>query len=186
MGGVKLYQFLYTFLAMNIILVGMMGTGKTAVGKELAERLGWFFFDTDELIEETAKMSISEIFKNSGEERFREYEREVVRKLAQADKSVIGTGGGTLMNPENMAALKKNGFLVWLKARPKTILQRIRELHSRPLLDPQDPEGSLTNLLARRETAYGASQVCIETDALTVDQVVEHTIEQLNNNKVTS
>lgn len=147
-----------------------MGSGKTTVGKLMAERLGWRFLDTDEQIEKITQKSICELFLLWGEETFRIIERDVVWAASQLDRTVISIGGGALLNPDNVADLKAKGFLIWLKACPHTILRRIPDSSSRPLLRQS---ASLHHLLKQRRAAYSVCQATLHTDGLTAREVVE-------------
>ena len=158
----------------NIILIGFMGAGKTAVGQALARELGLDYLDTDELIAKTAQKTISQIFATEGEERFRELETEVLKTLTDYDNFVIATGGGIVLREENVALLKEIGTLVLLWAEPKVIFDRIScELH-RPLLKVADPLAEINKLLKVREPIYRqvADQI-IDTSTLNISQVVE-------------
>jgi shikimate kinase len=113
--------------AMNIVLIGLRGSGKTSVGRVLAADLGWPLADADARIEEIARMSIREIFARDGEARFREIERQAVRELAARDRIVIATGGGVVLNEENVRELRRGGFLVHLNAPPEVLVERVRK-----------------------------------------------------------
>ena len=151
-----------------------MGAGKTAVGQALARELVLDYLDTDELIEKTAQKTISKIFAENGEERFRELETEVLKTLTDYDNFVISTGGGIVLRDENVALLKEIGPLVLLWAEPKVIFERISCEHHRPLLKVADPLAEINKILKIREPIYRqvADQI-IETGALNISQVVE-------------
>lgn len=162
---------------MNIVLVGFMGAGKTAAGKLVAEKLGYDFLDTDELVEKRLKQPVRDIFWTIGEEGFRQIEREMVRTVANADRCVVATGGGTLGDPDNASDLKRNGCLVWLKVNPDTILSRLEQISTRPLIDPGNPHGSITRLMMKRQDLYRKmAKIHIDTDNLTADQVAEQIV----------
>ena len=118
----------------NIILTGFMGTGKTSVGKELSGLTGFPFFDTDSLIEKRLNLSILEIFQNYGEPHFRQIEKEILQELSPLHDAVISTGGGTLLEEENLKIVNRNALIVCLTADLQTILKRIRDSKNRPLL----------------------------------------------------
>ena len=121
--------------AMNITLTGFMGTGKTAVGRLLAKRLGWRFVDIDSLIVASAKESVAKIFIEHGEAVFRRLENRAIRQVVRADQQVIATGGGAFVNPENRRLLRAGGPVICLTASPKVILQRVTPtLARRPML----------------------------------------------------
>lgn len=166
---------------MNIILTGFMGTGKTAVGRRLAKRLGWRFTDVDELIETSAGLSIPEIFSKRGEAVFRRLERRHISRLSRGHHQVIATGGGAFVDPQNAQRLKACGTVVCLAAQPRVIASRLgRRLASRPLLRGPDPLGRIKTLLAARAKGYAQADLTIATDELTVDQVVERVWQHLS------
>ena len=152
-----------------------MGTGKTAVGKRLAKRLGWRFTDIDQLIEGAAKMSIARIFAERGEAVFRRLERRHIRRIVRGRDQVIATGGGAFVDPESRATLRVSGPVVCLTARPQVILSRIGRKHStRPLLaGSPDPLARIKTLLAQRAGIYAQADVTVETNGLSIDDVVE-------------
>jgi shikimate kinase len=157
---------------MNIVLVGFMGTGKSAVGERLAAALGWPLLDTDAVIEERAGCRIAEIFARAGEPGFREQESAVVAEAAARDCVVIATGGGVLGRDENVACLKANGRLVCLTARPEVILDRTAPWGDRPLLaTASDPRQAVERLLGARAPRYALADLTIDTSDLTVEQV---------------
>lgn len=160
---------------MNVVLIGFMGTGKTAVGKRLAKRLGWPFVDVDEQIESSARMPISRIFEDRGEPVFRRLERRIISRVVRGDHQVIATGGGAFLEPASRAKLQASGQVVCLTARPRTILERVRpKLAVRPLLARlADPLGRIKALLQQRAAAYAEADATVETSDLTVEEVVE-------------
>jgi shikimate kinase len=141
----------------NIILTGFMATGKTTVGKLLAEQLGYEFVDTDDVIVARSKMTIHEIFRIRGETAFREMESEVARDLGEREGLVISTGGGMMLNPDNAAALIRKGQVFCLVATPEEILNRVlKDRHvKRPLIDTPDPMQRIAGLMAQRKEGYG-------------------------------
>ena len=158
---------------MNIVLVGFMGTGKTAVGKLLAKKVEMKYICTDEIIEDRERRSINEIFKKSGEAYFRRVEKEVVKKVAQLDKFIIDAGGGVVLDEENIQSLKKNGKIVCLIATPEVILERTKRYHHRPLLNAEDPKAKVEELLNFRAPYYAKADLSVDTTNLTIEQVVE-------------
>jgi len=156
---------------MNIVLIGFMGTGKTAVGSRLAAELGFQFMDTDAIIEKDVGMHISDIFARRGEEYFREAEEKVIALAGMLDHSVIATGGGVPLRDENMRQLERNGFVVCLTARPETIRARLGNDTSRPLLERPDPRGEIERLLAARAPYYARCRETIATDDETVEEL---------------
>lgn len=149
-------------LTRPVVLIGMMGAGKTAVGTHLARALGVPFRDSDEAIESAAKMSVTEIFARDGEAFFRAREAEVLARLLAEGPAVISTGGGAFLAPGNRAAIAAAGVSVWLKADLELLWQRVRHRSTRPLLRTADPRGTLAALLATREPIYGEAQIVVE------------------------
>ncbi len=141
--------------AMNLVLIGMMGSGKSTVGRLCAEALGMKFVDTDAVIEEREGAAIPEIFKTKGEEAFRELERSVVKEFAEKTGQVIATGGGTVLDSESATALARTGFIVWLQASPEAILRRTGDASNRPLLaSAKYPLKKISALIVQREEHY--------------------------------
>jgi shikimate kinase len=162
---------------MNIVLVGFMGTGKSAVGRMLAERLGLPLVDTDTLIEERVGRPISRIFATEGEAAFRDLESAVVAEVAAGGPAVIATGGGVLGRDENVARLKATGRLVCLTARPEVILARTVPWDDRPLLSAApDPRAAVETLLQARAARYALSDLSVDTSDLTVDEVADRVL----------
>ena len=149
-----------------LVLCGMMGSGKSSVGRRLARRLGWEFIDTDSRIESTRGRSVAEIFSNEGEAVFRRFEREVLADLP-CRAAVIALGGGTMLAEENRDVLRRKGTLVWIDAAPEVLAARIRSIGPRPLLAGLDREGRierLRELRAEREAAYAEADLRVRTD----------------------
>ena len=167
---------------MNIVLTGFMGTGKTAVGKRLAKRLGWRFVDVDRLIESSTKMPIARLFVDRGEAVFRRLERRAIHRLARGQQQVIATGGGAFIDPQNRARLRMTGPVICLTAQPQAILNRVgRKIETRPLLQgAANPLSRIRTLLARRAGAYAQADLTINTTRLSLDEVVERLWEQLS------
>ncbi len=163
----------------NIVLVGLMGSGKTAVGKLLAKKLGYEFLDTDALIVKQEGKSILAIFSEDGEEKFRELEAKTVRELSGLTEHVISTGGGIVINSNNVANLKKDGRVIWLMASPETILQRVGSQSHRPLLNIDDPLEKIKILLMEREAFYAEADFSIDTDGLEVEEIADIIIKDL-------
>ncbi|HOI13349.1 MAG TPA: shikimate dehydrogenase [Methanoculleus sp.] len=170
---------------MKVALIGFRGTGKTSVGRILANRLGVPFYDTDALIERRAGMPIPEIFRRAGEAHFRALEREVIASLRTAE-GVIGTGGGAVCDPANVADLRWHGRVYLLTAAPGIIHERIAG-SDRPGLTALPPEEEVHTLLARRKEAYlGAADACIDTGACTPDEAAEIILGQIHGKSVRS
>jgi shikimate kinase len=157
----------------HVVLTGFMASGKTAVGKRLARRLGYDFVDTDHAIEEGAGCTIPEIFARDGEAAFRKLERETIAALAPERSSVIATGGGSFMDADNRAALHKLGPVVCLVTSPEVILERVQRSDKRPLAQGPDAAERLLALYEARLPFYRMSDVMVETDGLTVDQAAQ-------------
>ena len=139
----------------NIILTGFMGTGKTTLGRLLAERLGYEFIDTDTLIEAQIDQTIAELFQTEGEAAFRKLESKLVEELALKEGLVIATGGGLVLDPNNVAALGKTGKIICLTASPEEILARVsKQQGARPLLQEKDPQAKIIQLLQQRDSVY--------------------------------
>ncbi len=164
---------------MNIVLSGFMATGKSSVGRRLAERLGWAFFDTDEMIEQQTGLSIADLFAKGGEAAFRELEAQTVGLVSLMDKTVIATGGGVPLRESNMDELERNGRVFLLTASPETIVRRLDlTADLRPLLKGSSPLERARELLRERESVYARCHEKIATDALTEDQVVDRIVER--------
>ncbi len=160
----------------NIILTGFMGTGKSAVGREVARRLGREFVDMDAVIEARAGKPIPRIFAEDGEAAFRQMEAALCAELSARDGLVIATGGGALVNPDNRARMMASGNIVCLNAAPDEILRRVSDHSDRPLLQVADPRARIVELLAARREAYAAIPWQVDTTALTVAEVAERVI----------
>lgn len=166
--------------ARAIVLVGMMGSGKSSVGRRLATRLGLPFVDADTEIETAAHMTIPEIFAQRGEAEFREGERRVIsRVLTTRAPLVLATGGGAFMNAETRERVKELGISVWLKAEPDVLMRRVRKRANRPLLQTADPEATLRRMLAEREPVYALADITILSSDEPHEVVVGETIAAL-------
>lgn len=157
---------------MNLILCGMMGCGKTTVGRKIAQRTGRRWYDTDDLIVEKYG-KIADIFARFGEARFREIETEIVKELAQKDGLVISCGGGLVLKSENVELLKTNGKIVYLRARLETLLSRLQQDGERPLLQSKESlSDRLTGLLKDRTPIYGRVADCaVDVDGKTPEEI---------------
>ena len=155
-----------------VLLCGLMGSGKSRVGRALATRLGWDFVDTDERVEKAAGMKISEIFARDGEAAFRRLESEALAGLP-THRAVVALGGGAVISAENRRRLREKGTLVWLDASPATLVERIGESQKRPLLaglDRAAREARLTELRAERLAAYSEADLQVRTDGMSVEE----------------
>lgn len=158
----------------NLYLVGFMGTGKTTVGRALAQRLGMQMIDSDTEIERRAGLSIPEIFQQQGESSFRELERTFVLGGHPAAGCIVSCGGGLVVQPGMIDELRKRGVVICLTARPETILTRTQTSRNRPLLETGDPIARVRDLLAQREPAYRAAGTQVLTDMRPLSEVVAH------------
>ncbi|AZR74179.1 hypothetical protein BBF96_12700 [Anoxybacter fermentans] len=164
----------------NIVLIGMMGSGKTTVGKMLAKEMSLNFVDTDKELEEKIGRSISEIFATDGEDEFRRLEEEIVKQVAERGGQVIATGGGVVLKPENIKVLRKKGIIIFLYTAPQVLIKRLKDDDSRPLIKCSDPERRLKELLRIRLPLYRkAAQIEVDTGRLTPDQVVRVLVEKI-------
>jgi shikimate kinase len=155
----------------NIFLVGFMGAGKTAVGKVLAGKTGFEYRDADKIAETEAGMSVTEIFASRGEEGFRELESEILAALAKGERQVISTGGGAVTRPANIDAMRNGGVIVYLKATPETIWERVRYSKTRPLLQVENPFETVKELLSKRAPLYELADAIVITDGRTPDEI---------------
>jgi shikimate kinase len=161
----------------SIILVGMMGVGKSSIGKRLAERLKTGFVDADDEIELAANCSISEIFERYGEAHFRDGERRVIARLMQGEPKVIATGGGAFINAETRELILRDGISIWLQADIDVLVERVSRRNNRPLLKGKDPKKVLEALGKERDPIYALAKIHIYSDgsphSKTVDQILE-------------
>jgi shikimate kinase len=162
----------------NLALIGFMGTGKTSVGRLVAELLHFEFVDTDEQIQADTGRTIADIFSQDGEPAFRELERRAVQELSRHKSAVISTGGGLPTNPENLAQLKTNALVVCLWSSPEKIWERVRHQSHRPLLHDPDPQKKIRDLLAIREPFYKQADVLINTDIRSLREVAQQVVLQ--------
>lgn len=160
----------------NVVLIGFMGSGKSTMGIRLSYQLRYALEDTDKLIEARAGKSINEIFAQEGEEAFRQMETELLKKLAEKKgRRIYSVGGGTPVRAVNRPLLKELGTVVYLRARPETIYERLKDDTTRPLLQGEDPLGKIRRMMAEREAAYiETADVVLDVDEMTAEQVVEH------------
>lgn len=163
----------------NIILVGFMGTGKTAVGKALAVHLGMKFVDMDDIIEEREGMKISDIFEKKGEPYFRHAEKSVAKDIAIQSGLVVAAGGGAIVDEENVKNFKSSGIILCLVATPDKIFERTKDHIHRPLLNVSDPKEKISELLAKRAEYYARADYRIDTTDLSVDEVAQKIISLL-------
>jgi shikimate kinase len=161
-----------------IVLVGLMGAGKTSVGRRLAEKMNIPFVDADHEIELAAGKSISEIFADHGEDYFREGERRVITRLLENGQQVLATGGGAFMNDETRARIKDRGISIWLKADLDVLLKRVAKRNDRPLLR-DDPETVMKNLMEKRYPVYAEANITVESRDVQHGQMVSDVVKAL-------
>jgi shikimate kinase len=157
-----------------------MGTGKSSVGRLVADTLHFTFLDTDDVITARSGKSIADIFAQNGEPVFRELEKRLVEELARRTKTVISTGGGLVANEENLTSLRSHALLVCLWASPERIFERIRGQEHRPLLKHSDPLQKIRDLLAEREPFYRQADVLVNTEMRSVREVAMQVIHQFH------
>jgi len=157
-------------LKKTVVLVGMMGAGKTAVGTALARMLGVPFLDSDAEMEAAANMSVAEIFARDGEQFFREKESLVLERLLTSRRGILSTGGGAFLAPRNRAVIAREGVAVWLRAETDLLWQRVRHKNTRPLLRTADPRATLAALVAARTPAYAEAEIIVDAEpGLSID-----------------
>lgn len=165
-----------------IVLVGMMGAGKTAIGRRLSDRLGLPFIDADAEIEQAAGKSISEIFAEHGEEYFRDGERRVMARLLADGPKVLATGGGAFINPETRARVRSSSISVWLRASLEVLQARVRKRNTRPLLKAEDPDEVLRRLIEQRYPIYAEADITVESRDVPHDVIVGEILDGLASN----
>ncbi|MFT9496291.1 shikimate kinase [Anaerosolibacter sp.] len=169
----------------NIVLIGFMGSGKSTVGKEISKPLEMDYVDTDHWIIEKTGMSINEIFRTQGEAGFRKLEVEAIKSLQDKNNTIISCGGGVVLTPENVEALKKNGRLIWLKATPQEIYRRISGDTSRPLLKDTLSVEKIEEMLTKRAPLYeNAKDIIVDTQEKTISEISMEIIEGLLKNMI--
>ena len=166
--------------ARSIVLIGLMGAGKTSVGRRLAARLELPFTDADTEIEEAAGKSISEIFSDHGEQHFRDGERKVIARLMNGGPQVLATGGGAFMNEETRRNVAEHGISVWLRADLALLLKRVGRRSHRPLLQTSNPEEVMRKLMSERHPVYETADLVIESRDEPHDVIVDDIIDALD------
>ena len=164
---------------MNLILIGYRGSGKSAVGRRLADRLKMKFLDTDDLIEERQGVPINDIVKSHGWGHFRKLEATIIKEISNGDHLIIAPGGGAVLDTDNVRALRKNGIIIWLKADRETLLERMNEdpgtNRQRPTLTGKGTSKEIKEVMSLREPIYQqVSEIQIDTSTLDVEAVVEN------------
>lgn len=168
-----------TRLDRPLALIGMMGAGKSRLGKMLAEALNVPFIDSDDEIEEAASLTIAEIFEKFGEPYFRDGERRVIKRLLDDDVRVIATGGGAILNPNTAAELWSKTIAIWVRADIDVMLERTGKTNKRPLLKAGDPKEILTALAEIRYPIYEQAHIVIESDNGPADDILAKTIDEI-------
>jgi shikimate kinase len=156
----------------TIVMVGMMGAGKSSVGRRLAARLGLPFVDADTEIEQAANATIAEIFETHGEAYFRDGERRVIQRLLDGSPKVLATGGGAFVNPETRSAIRAAGVSIWLKVDRDLILHRVKRRSNRPLLKAADPGAVIDRLLQERNPIYAEADIHVQSRDVAHDVVI--------------
>ena len=162
----------------NIALIGFMGTGKTSVGRLVAEQLHFHYLDTDEMIQSATDKTIADIFSTSGEPAFRALEEKAVSELTGKNHTVISCGGGLPIAPQNLASLKTHALVVCLWASPAKIWERVKSQTHRPLLHDPDPQKKIRELLAIREPFYKQADILLNTELRSLREVAQQVVHQ--------
>ena len=163
----------------TVVLIGMMGAGKTAVGRRLAKVLGWPFQDADAAIEEAAGTTISNIFAEIGEAAFRDKERRVIGRLLEKEKQILALGGGAFMDSTTRALVRAQALSIWLRADLDTLVRRTGRPGKRPLLAQSDPRARLAELLEQRTPIYAEADLMVDSSNAPVGEVVNRVLEAL-------
>lgn len=167
--------------ASNIVIIGFMATGKTTLAKELSKNLGMKYLDVDKIIEEKVEMTIPEIFEKYGEEYFRLIEKETIKDINKSQDIIVSCGGGVCLDPENIINIKKMGKVVLLEANPETILGRIRNDISRPLLKDKNNIEEIKKIMDERKDSYHKSaDIIIDTSGKSVFNLIDEILRKLN------
>jgi shikimate kinase len=165
--------------ARSIVLVGMMGVGKSTIGRRMALRLKLPFVDADTEIETSAQMTIPEIFERHGEPYFRDGEARVIARLLDSGPSVLATGGGSFMREETRRRIAEKAVSIWLKADPEIIMRRVKRRADRPLLQTADPAATIDRLLREREPVYQHADITIASRDVPHDKIVDECLDAL-------
>jgi shikimate kinase len=175
----RLARIRETLGSRSIVLIGLMGAGKTAVGRRLANRLDLAFIDADREIELAAGETVSEIFAEHGEDYFRQGEAKVIARLLQGGPQVLATGGGAYMDAGTRANIEAKGLSIWLKAELPVLLHRVRRRNNRPLLASGNPETVMRELMQKRHPVYAKADITVESRDVPHDVIVSDVIEAL-------
>lgn len=180
-GQEALSQLVLALGQRNIVLIGLMGAGKTSVGRRLAQKIKLPFTDADSEIEAAAGKSVPDIFADHGEDYFRAGERKVIQRLLTNGPQVLATGGGAYMSADTRKNIKKNGISVWLKADLDVLMKRVSRRSDRPLLQEDDPKAVMKNLIEKRYPLYGQADITVKTRDVSHDVIVGEIIIALKN-----
>lgn len=164
----------------SIVFVGLMGAGKTAIGRKLAQALDLNFVDSDHEIETVSRMTIPELFERYGEPEFRALEERVVGRLVKDGPQVVSTGGGAFMNADTREAIAQDGISIWLKADLDTLMSRVAKKPNRPLLKAPDPRAVMERLMAERYPVYGLADIIVTTRDVRREEITAEVIEALS------
>lgn len=162
-----------------IVFVGLMGAGKTAIGRRLAQSLGLPFVDSDHEIETVSRMTIPELFERYGEPEFRALEQRVIDRLLREGPRVVSTGGGAFMNAQTRGAVAERGVSIWLKASLDLLMERVARNQNRPLLRSADPRAVMERLMAERYPVYALADITVETRDAKREIIAEETLARL-------
>ncbi len=164
----------------SVVMVGLMGCGKSSIGRRLAARLQIPFIDADEEIEAAAAKTIPEIFADHGEQHFRDGERRVIARLLRFGPQVLSTGGGAYMNEETRARIRANGISVWLKADLATLMRRVMKRDNRPLLKVADPQAVMQRLMDQRYPVYADADLVVDSRDVPHEVIIDEIVEALD------
>lgn len=160
----------------SIVLIGLMGAGKTTIGRRLASQLGLPFFDADHEIEAAAGCSVAEIFERHGEPAFRDGERRVIARLLDGPRHVLATGGGAFMNAQTRELIRQKGLSIWLRAELDLLMERVSRRQNRPLLKTSDPRGTMEKLMNERYPVYAEADLVVDSTGAPHDHIVQDVI----------
>jgi shikimate kinase len=163
-----------------VVLVGLMGSGKTSIGRRISDAIGLAFIDTDEEVVKAAGCPIPEIFARFGEEEFRSGERRVIQRILEGPPAVVATGGGSFMDAGTRNAFAKQGVTIWLRAGLDTLVKRTQRKNTRPLLRAGDPKEILARLMEERYPIYGKADIIVDVGAEPAEQTAKRTIDMLD------
>lgn len=163
-----------------IVFIGLMGAGKTVIGRQIADLLAIPFVDSDEEIEQVSRMTIPELFERYGEAEFRELEQRVIKRLLRPGPRVLSTGGGAYMNAATRRQIARRGISIWLRADLDTLMARVMRKRNRPLLQNDDPRATMERLMALRYPVYAEADITIDTRNDRKEVVVEAVLEALD------